>query len=379
LLHLCGAEWHWVPTAAGQGRLQRTGVPEASCDTHLSDLALVVETSGSSGRPKAVMLTARNLLASAIAVNRRLALGPDDCWLSCVPRCHIGGLSVAYRCALAGAALLLHEHFDPEAVYTDLERYAATHLSLVPPMLARLLDVGAAAPDTLRVCLVGGQALTAGLAARALAVGWPLHVTYGMTETASQVTSTGRLRAVPAPGDVGDVLPGITVTAPPCGAPPLPIAVKGDVVMAGYANPTRTAGIGLEAGWFRTADLGCLSDTGKLAILGRADDALVIAGHTVFPAHVEGQLARVTGLSGVVVLGIPDETWGYRLAAVYSGEVEPAVLERWCREHLPSHERPRDFRRLDRLPLSPSGKHDRMAVRATLAAGSPSEESDGAP
>ena len=139
-----------------------------------SPLALVVETSGSSGAPRAAMLTLGNLLTAAALSNAHLGFAPGDCWLCCLPLRHIGGLSITYRCALAGATLLLHPGFDAAAVAADLAPRAVTHLSLVPPMLARLLALGRPPPPSLRVVLVGGQSLSAPLARQAIAAGWPL-------------------------------------------------------------------------------------------------------------------------------------------------------------------------------------------------------------
>ena len=135
------------------------------------------------------MLRNDTLWASARAVNTRLELRAGDLWLACLRLSHIGGISIAYRTALAGATLLLHDGFNAAAVNADLRRLPVTHISLVPPMLARLLELDPTPPPSLRVVLVGGQALSAALAQRALAAGSPLVRTYGMTETASQIAT----------------------------------------------------------------------------------------------------------------------------------------------------------------------------------------------
>ncbi|MFZ0791350.1 MAG: AMP-binding protein, partial [Chromatiaceae bacterium] len=241
LIQETGAEWIWDGSA---NRLVPTGrrVPEsdqAGEPPWPSPLALVVETSGSSGARRAAMLTTENLLTSAALVNRRLGLGPGDIWLCCLPLRHIGGLSITYRCALAGAAVLLHEGFQAEAVAVDLGRRGVTHVSLVPPMLARLLDLGRPPPPSLRVLLVGGQSLSAPLAHRALESGWPLHVTYGMTETASQVATSDRLTEPPPPGAVGRPFAPMELDCPLCPGEPATLRLRGPLVMAGYASPLR--------------------------------------------------------------------------------------------------------------------------------------------
>ncbi len=373
LVALTGAEWVWVPGIPGMpGRLEPLRGSQIAAVWQDDPLALVIETSGSSGAPKAAMLSQGAVLASAMQVNARLALRPGDLWLCCLPRHHIGGLAIAYRCALAGATLVLHPGFDATAVAADLVRRRVTHLSLVPPMLARLLHhLYDGPPPALRVALVGGQGLSPALAQRALGAGWPLYATYGMTETGSQVASCGPLTEAPVEGVVGLPLPGLTLDCPACGEPARALRLRGELVMAGYANPGRIPGEGLDGGWLATADLACRTPTGALRILGRADEALVIGGEQVFPALIGQRLVGAPGVEAAVVLGLPDEAWGHRLVAVYGGAADPAALARWCDGHLTRAERPRSVLRLDALPVLASGKYDMREIRCLVGAGYP--------
>ena len=368
LVEVTGAEWRWRLAGPGEaGRLVTTGVIGDQARPPDAHIAAVIETSGSSGAPKAAMLTPANLLASAAAVNRRLGLVAGDTWLCCLRPRHIAGLAIGYRCALAGATLLLHDGFDARAVCDDLARHPVTHISLVPPMLARLLGLRPEPPPSLRVLLVGGQALSGPLARRAVDAGWPLHVTYGMTETGSQIATSGRLSAAPEPGVVGALLPGVEADCPDCSHPPRPLRVRGPLVMAGYANPARLPGQGLDDGWFRTSDLACLDGTGRLRVLGRADDLVVVGGVQVLPARVEDVLQGAPGVTAAAVVAVPDAEWGHRLAAAYRGDADVERLEAWCRQHLPSVERPRRLLRLPDLPVLESGKYDREGIRALFA------------
>jgi O-succinylbenzoic acid--CoA ligase len=366
LMEIAGAEWRWVPRTGGSGELARTGLTGAGGCLPDARPALVIGTSGSSGAPKAAMLPRKAVSASCRLSNRQLGLRAGDTWLSCLPRHHVGGLLIGYRCALARATVLLHERFDARAVARDLALYGVTHISLVPPMLAELLAVGEPPPEKLRVVLVGGQALSTALARRAIEAGWPLHVTYGMTETCSQVATSRVLSAVPEGGVVGPVFPGVEVDCTGCGTLPTRLRIRGPVVMAGYANPRRQPGQGLEDGWFMTSDLGCRTAAGELRILGRADELLVIGGELVFPAQVEERLALAPGVASVAVVDVEDAVWGHRLVAVYAGDSSPEALDRWCRGHLSSRHRPRGFCRLDQLPVLPSGKQDRRKIRALI-------------
>jgi O-succinylbenzoic acid--CoA ligase len=150
---------------------------------------LLLATSGSSGFPRLVELSDSNLQASVQAANEQLKLSHTSVWLNCLPLLHIGGLSILLRCACAGASVVLHQGFNAPGVVDDLHNHQVSHISLVPTMLAQLLDLAKQPPRSLQVVLVGGAPLDSSLAARALAAGWPVWVTYGMTEAASMLTA----------------------------------------------------------------------------------------------------------------------------------------------------------------------------------------------
>ena len=152
-------------------------------------IALVISTSGSEGEPRGVMLSDASLDAAAAAANRHLPLAPGDLWLDCLPLHHIGGLAILWRCARAGAVVLLHDGFAAEAVAADLAHQPVTHLSLVPAMLARLLETSVVPPPSLRHVMIGGAALSQSLYDKATAAGWPLNPSYGMSETAAQIAT----------------------------------------------------------------------------------------------------------------------------------------------------------------------------------------------
>lgn len=370
LAELAGVEWLWNPDSAGlmpiSDARRTTDISSQSC------AALLIKTSGSSGHPQIVMHGYAGLRASASRVNARLGVTAESTWLCCLRLSHIGGAAILYRAALAGARLRLHDGFDAPTVRRELETHGVTHVSLVPPMLARLLDLGGRAPPSLRVVQVGGQALSRPLAERALAAGWPIQLTYGMTETGSQIATSGLLEADDGELDtglVGTLLPDVDVEAPDCDAPPKRLRIRGPMLMLGYANPERRPGQGLEeGGWFEPADLGCLAGEGRLRILGRADDIRVIGGTNVSLTNIAQALQEVPGVSEVQIVAGPDPVWGHRLTAVYAGASDEAELADWCQAHLSGPECPRAFIRLERLPLLDSGKYDRARIAALVRA-----------
>lgn len=328
------------------------------------DIALLVATSGSSGQPRAVMLTRRNLQAAAQSSATRTPLHPGDRWLACLPLFHIGGFSILTRCALAGAEAVLQQGFDAERVWQALRTERITHVSLVPAMLAQLLEhTTTAPPPLLRHVLVGGAALSAQLAERAVRCGWPLQPTYGMSETASQIATLARLSLPWQAGHVGKPLPGVEVAQTNDGR----LKVRGPMLMAGYANPEHRRGAGLEDGWFVSNDLVEITAAGELVIIGRADAVIISGGKKVHPALVEAQLLRCPGVTAVAVIGRPDTVWGEIVTVIYSGTPDEAELLAWCRAHIDGALRPRAAQRVAVLPQLSNGKPDRQAIRQLAA------------
>lgn len=336
------------------------------------DIQLIIATSGTTGDPKGVMLSCANLAASATASEQRLGLAVGDSWLACLPLFHIGGLSILLRCLAVGARVLLHEEFRVESIWAQIAAGQVTHISLVPAMLDKLLNhAGSRRPAAvLRVVLIGGGPLSAPLAEKAHAADWPLCVSYGMSETASQFATDAGPDAGLTPGLVGLPLQGYQVRLAEEGR----IRVRGPAVMAGYANPEGRLGVGLNQGWFETGDLGSLDEQGRLSIIGRADDLLISGGKNIHPSEVEERLLRCPGVDSVGVTGQKDAVWGDKLIAFYCGAISEDGLMAWVAEQLPGHLRPRRFIQTDQLPLNQMGKLSRLALQAMLSEIDRSEE-----
>jgi o-succinylbenzoate---CoA ligase len=318
-------------------------------------LALIIATSGSSGTPKGVRLRWRAVAAASRMSARALDLRSGDSWLACLPLHHVGGAMILYRCLRAGATAVVHEGFDVEAVARDLAVQRITHLSLVPPMLVQLLDAAASPAPTLRCVLVGGAALTQSLYDRAIAAGWPVCPTYGMTETCALATVNLRPGADWEAGDVGAPLPGVRFSVTPAGT----LQIATPARMAGYLGAAEKA-----PEWIATSDLGRIDAAGHVHVAGRADDMLVSAGVNVHPLEVEARLAACPGVREAGVTGIADPVWGDVIACAYEGETHETALDDWCRTHLPNARRPRRILRVASLPRLASGKLDRRALPA---------------
>ncbi|WP_371322608.1 AMP-binding protein [Dechloromonas sp. ZY10] len=328
-----------------------------------SDSALLIATSGSEGEPKQVVLGNQQLLAAASAANQRLPLGPGDLWLACLPLHHIGGQSILWRTATAGAGLLLHPDFSLPEVVAALQQHPVTHLSLVPAMLAKLLAADCRPPASLRHVIIGGAALAPALYHRSCTLGWPLHPSYGMSETAAQVATWTPADGPWQPGLVGRPLAGSEIAIGEDGR----IRIRSPQLMLGYLGHCREESGIDAAGWLTSGDLGHLDSAGRLFVTGRADDMLISGGRNIHPQEIEACLTGFPGLVDIAVTGLPDAIWGDRIVALIVGDADEAQLLDHARQRLPGAALPRRLLRVSHLPRNAAGKLNRAAVRALAA------------
>ena len=317
--------------------------------------AVVVLSSGSTGEPKAVVLSGAAIRAGATATHDRLG-GPGH-WLLPLPRHYVAGLMVLARAHLAGTQVVPLARDLANLPTVDLA--AGRHyLSVVPTQLVRALErpelVEALAG--LDAVLVGGGAADAALLGRARAAGIPCVTTYGMSETCGGCVYDG----VP--------LDGVDVQVDADGR----ISIGGPVLLSGYrGRPDLTAEV-LGTGRLRTADRGAWATDAdgipRLRVLGRVDDVVVSGGYNVDLAAVEqrAQAWPARGAAEVVVVAVPHPEWGVEVVAVADAPLPHDGLTAWVRAELPVFAAPRRLVVLDRLPRTPSGKVDRRRLQQDL-------------
>jgi O-succinylbenzoic acid--CoA ligase len=306
-------------------------------------------TSGTSGRPKAVVHTYANHRASALASAWNLGVDPGDRWLCVLPLFHVGGLAILIRSAVYGTAAVLHQGFDEQAAMDAMRE--VTLVSLVSTMLHRLRDAGLSEAPALRAALIGGGPVPRELLEWAARVGLPVLQTYGMTETSSQIATLGAAEALTKAGSAGRPLPGVQ----------LRIGEQGEILVRG---PMVATGSVAEDGWLHTGDRGRLDEQGFLYVEGRLDDTIVTGGENVMAAEVEEALREHPAVLDAAVVGRPDPEWGEAVTAfvVLDGAVEDAELIAHCRERLAGYKAPRAIHRLDELPRNAAGKVRRDAL-----------------
>jgi O-succinylbenzoic acid--CoA ligase len=296
----------------------------------------VMHTSGTTAAPKPVVLTHGNFLASALGSAVALGLDQAERWVCPMPLTHVGGLSIPIRSSIYATTAVLHGRFDTEAVLNELmdPTRRITLVSLVPTMLARLLDAGLARPPTLRWALLGGGPIAPALLERAEQAGVPVAPTYGMTEACSQIATFGW------------PLPGVELRTSEG-----EIKVRGAIVSPGAVD---------EHGWLHTGDLGEFDERGRLVITGRKSDTIVSGGENVAPAEVEAALLEHPAVADAAVHPRADPEWGEAVVATVvlrdGVDVAPDELRAHCAARLAAFKVPKAVSFTDRLPRTPSGK-----------------------
>lgn len=330
------------------------------------DVALVVSTSGTTGTPKGAMLTTAALIASASATHDRLG-GPGT-WLLALPAHHIAGIQVVVRSLRAGTVPVemdVSAGFGVTALPTAVAQLGSgrRYASLVATQLAKaLLDPEAtAALAELDAVLLGGGPAPRRVLHDAAAAGIAVVRTYGSSETAGGCVYDG----VP--------LDGVQVRLDERSEDgPGRILIGGATLAKGYRNPPADGEDPFaEPGWFRTDDLGALDESGRLVVLGRADDGISTGGLTVLPAAVEAVLSRHPAVADCAVFGVPDERLGERVVAAVvpiAGAPEPSLdeIRQFLGQSLDSTAAPRELYVVAELPRYGIGKVDRRALRRLL-------------
>jgi O-succinylbenzoic acid--CoA ligase len=287
--------------------------------------ALVVATSGTTGVPKAAVLTHSAVAAASVATSARLGVDPTaDRWLACLPLAHVGGLGVVTRALQTGTPLTVVPDARAAALVED-----CTLVSLVPAMLARI------PPDRFRTVVLGGSAMPPDLPPNAVA-------TYGMTETGGGVVYDGTPLAgvdIRVAGDDGEVW------------------LRGPMLLRSYRDGSDPRDAD---GWFPTGDAGSW-DGLRLQVSGRIGDLIVTGGEKVWPTQVEQTLVAHPAVQEALVFGREDPTWGHRVVArvVPLDPASPpnlATLRDWTKQSLPPWCAPQELELTASLPRTPTGK-----------------------
>lgn len=336
------------------------------------DLALLVYTSGTTGKPKGAMLTHENLLSIFPGELNVYGFNQDDRILAILPMCHIFGIVILLIGAIAyGSALVLMPKFDAARTLSLIEQLKITVLPAVPSIYQFLLLEHAERPadlSSLRLGFSGGAALSQTLLQEAEnTFQIPIMEGYALTET-SCATTLNRPDRKRKPGSVGAALPGLKIAITNEKELPLPpgeqnigeIWVQGPNVMLGYYQQSEATQEVFSQSWFKTGDLGYLDQEGFLYVIGRKKELIIRGGQNIYPKEIEDVLARLEAVLESAVIGIPDQYMGERVKAYIvkrpGSNLREEDIKQFCAEHLAEYKVPRLVEFIPSLPRNSTGK-----------------------
>jgi len=359
----------WPDVAGAMAAAQP--VHEAHCP-HQDDVAVIMYTSGTTGRPKGAMMTVGNFWWNHVSELITLDLSTNDVLLTFAPVFHIGGLNVlTLTTFVKGAHMVLHRHFDPGLILQDIAAYRVTTIFAVPAMLLFISqhpDFTAADTSSVRIVMCGGAPCPEPLLHLLNQRGIPVQQGYGLTETAaaaSALTSewvTTKIGSVGVPPLLTEMCimttDGHIVTEPQVRGE---ICVRGMNITRGYWNQPEATRAAIDADhWFHTGDVGYFDEQGFYYVCDRLKDMIITGGENVYPAEVESVLFAHPSIAEVAVIGMPDEQWGESVVAVVA--LKPGAnltleeLRAFAADRVAHYKVPRHLRIVEALPRNPTGK-----------------------
>lgn len=344
----------------------------------LSDTAVILHTSGTTGKPKGAELTHGNLGSNRDVITKSLVhLTDRDVILGCLPLFHVFGMTCAMNAAFAvGATLTLLERFDPIAAVDAIRRNKVTVFEGVPTMYSALLGaadrVAPGATSTLRLCVSGGAALPLGvLHSFEKTFDTVIFEGYGLSETSPAVTFN-RPGALRRPGSIGTPVEGVHVRLVADDGTEVTdggdgeLQVKGPNVMKGYWNLPAETHLAIRDGWFATGDIARVDDDGYYYIVDRKKDLIIRGGYNVYPREIEEVLYGHPAVAAAAVVGIPHPSLGEEVGAAVvlrtGSGVDADELRSYVKDRVAAYKYPRRVWFVDALPTNATGKILRREV-----------------
>lgn len=371
-----------LPEHPGLARLvAEADVDHSPADVGLDDPAAIIYTSGTTGRPKGAVLSHGNLTWVALNCIVDYDVVSTDVSLMISPLFHVASLGMgALPVILKGATLVLEKGFEPGRALAQIQRHRVTMLSGVPTtyqMMADHPDWASTDLSSLQKLTCGGSAVPTRILNAYEERGLSFSQGYGMTETSPGATSLSPAMTREKQGSVGlpHFFTDVRITDE-SGRPVAPgavgeIEISGPNVFLGYhGEPEATAEAFTEDGWFRSGDLGRLDDDGYLYIADRLKDMIISGGENIYPAEVENLISDIEGISGVAVVGVPDERWGevpWAVVTVREGaEVDTELVRSRLDGVVARYKLPKNVVVVEELPRTASGKVRKADLRARL-------------
>ena len=335
--------------------------------------AIIMFTSGASGKPKAVELSFSNLISSASIGNEYLKQTKEDRWLASLPFYHIGGFSIIFRSLMFGTEIILPNNLKLQSIIQTINQLKPTLISLVSSQMSELLKNNIHPNDELRHVLLGGGFIDSNLMREALHKGWNVSRVYGSTETSSFVIVLTPDEFKVKPESVGKPIPPNEIIIYDENRNELPnniegeIAIKSSTVMKRYFNSEAETKNKLVNGVYFTGDIGYKDSEGYIHVVNRRSDLIVTGGENVNPAEVEEMIMNFSKVKEVCVFGIDDSKWGQKIAAAIVSKSDEKFeideLKDFLKDKIASFIIPKEIYFVDEFPKTELGKIKRESLK----------------
>lgn len=355
------------------------------------DIVISIQTSGSQSQAKTALISRHNIIAHCQSFIQSIPMDKYSTWLNCMPLYHIAGIMIVYRCWYSKAIMILHDNFKEQKIWDDLYHKQITHISLVPRMLLRLLDYQSnldstnsqkKLPCSLKYILVGGDSLSEALYQRAINQGWPIIISYGMTEATSTI-------AIGHDPNQLELLADISARVDDNGA----LQLKGEMIISQYAeqssldksprlinlpavdlqiSPPANKIVGefmFDKGWLNTNDLVQINGN-ILNVLGRNDHLIIRSGENIQPETIEQLLSKMPGVNDLAITKFRSEiTINERgdsivvLVANKHRKIDIIYIKSWIKENIKTFYQPDYILQVNKIPRTSLGKINRGTLQ----------------
>lgn len=331
-----------------------------------NNTALMLFTSGSTGKSKAVMLSFENLIQSNLIGDRILKQNHNDRWLASLPFYHIGGFSIIVRAFLSGALVIIPDSLNNEDIITALKKYKPTLASFVSIQLQRLIENNIRPNKELRNVLIGGGFTSKDLSLTAIKKGWNITKVYGSTEVSSYVSAITSKDILKKPSSSGKALYPNIISIIDKNRKDVPpntrgeIIVKGPSVAKGYYKNAEETNKKIINNYYYTGDIGYLDSDGYLFVEARREDLIVSGGENIVPKEVESQILNHPYVEDIFVFGLDNKEWGQEVAAAVvvkqNKKIDFNGLKGFLKDRLAAYKIPRKIFFIDEIPKTALGK-----------------------
>ena len=318
-----------------------------------SSAALIMFTSGSTGKNKAVVHSLNSLFASISSIDKEIHLEENKKWLASLPFYRIGGFQIIIRSLLTGGTLCIPSGISTENISNGIINFKPDYISLVNATYQSLLQSSINGLKNTKVIFIGGGPVESSLLKEGISKGLPVYKVYGSTETGSMISILKPEDAENKIDSAGKPLPGVKLKIEQN-----EILVSTNSLFTGYYKNSSLTKKKIINGWFRSGDVGFIDNDGFLFVEGRKDNILISGGEKINPTEIEDILISHFKITDAFVLGVPDEKWGQKVCAavVSSTKLNVSEIQDKLKEILPSYKIPKVIKQIESIPIDEMAK-----------------------